>query len=129
MRSQTRLLIIEDDEKYIRHANEAAKAVGFEEIEARVTVEGARKFLEKGLEQDSSLPDGIVLDLDLGYESGYELLRYWHKTPRLRSIPLVVWSVLGPEHAEVCKMFKVNSFVSKWEDTTAFREALASLVR
>lgn len=129
MRSQTRLLVVEDDEKYIRRADEAAKAAGFDEVEATVTVSAARKYLEKGLEQDSSLPDGILLDLDLGYESGYELLRFWHQTPRLRSIPLVVWSVLGPEHEEVCRLFKVNSFVGKWEGSAAFHDALASLVR
>ena len=127
--SRTRLLVIEDDERYIRRADEAAKAAGFDEVEARLTAEAARKYLEQGLEQGSSLPDAILLDLDLGHESGYELLRFWHKTPQLRSIPLIVWSILGSEHAEICKLFKVHSFVGKWEDTTAFREALASLVR
>lgn len=128
MKNQTRLLVIENDAKDLRTADEAAKAVGFQEVEARISVEAARKYLEKGIEEENSLPDGIVLDLDLGYESGYELLRFWHKTPQLRSIPLVVWSILGPEHAEMCKMFKVNSFVSKWEGSEAIRNALAGLV-
>ena len=128
MKNQARLLVIEDDAKDLRMADEAAKAVGFHEVEARVSVEAARKYLEKGMEEENSLPDGIVLDLDLGYESGYELLRFWHKTPQLRSIPLVVWSILGPEHADMCKMFKVNSYVSKWEGSEAIRNALAGLV-
>lgn len=128
MKNQARLLVIEDDAKDLRMADEAAKAVGFHEVEARVSVEAARKYLEKGMEQEDSLPDGIVLDLDLGYESGYELLRFWHKTPQLRSIPIVVWSILGPEHADMCKMFKVNSYVSKWEGSEAIRNALAGLV-
>lgn len=127
--SRTRLLIVEDDERYIRRADEAAKAAGFDEVEARVTAEAARKYLEEGLEQESSLPDGILLDLDLGHESGYELLRFWHKTPQLRSIPLVVWSILGPEHGEICKLFKVHSFVGKWESPETFQNALSGLVR
>lgn len=129
MENRTRLLVIENEAKDLRLADEVAKTVGFDEVEARVTVEAARRYLEKGLQEQSSLPNGILLDLDLGYESGYELLRFWHKTPQLRSIPVVVWSILGPEHAEMCKMFKVNSFVSKGEDSEAFRNALASLVR
>jgi CheY-like chemotaxis protein len=126
---RTRLLVVEDDEKYIRRADEAAKAVGFEEVEARVSAESSRQYLERGLEQGNSLPDGILLDLDLGYDSGYELLRFWHQTPQLRSIPLVVWSILGPEHAEVCKLFKVNSFVGKWESPETFQDVLSGLVR
>ncbi|MGA9673449.1 MAG: hypothetical protein WBQ94_29935, partial [Terracidiphilus sp.] len=72
-------------------------------------------------------PDGIVLDLNLGYESGYELLRFWHRTPELSKIPVIVWSVLGDEQREMCKLFNVKHFVAKWEGEEAFREALASI--
>lgn len=127
MSRPTRLLVIENELKDIRIAEQAAKSVGFEEVEAKVTVRAARQFLENALDQEEALPDGILLDLDFGYESGYELLRFWHATPRLRSIPVLVWSVLGEENAEICKMFKVKSFVGKWEGSAAIREALASL--
>jgi CheY-like chemotaxis protein len=128
MKAPIKLLVVENDPKEARMAAETAKSVGFDEVEAKSSVEAARSYLERGLEGSEVLPNGIILDLDLEYESGYELLRYWHKTPGLREIPLVVWSILGQEHAEMCKLFNVTLFVGKWEDAQEFRQALASLI-
>jgi len=128
MKAPTKLLIVENDPKDARMAAETAKSVGFDEVEAKPSVEAARTYLVRALEGTGTLPNGIILDLDLEYESGYELLRFWHKTPKLREIPLVVWSILGQEHAEMCKLFNVNLFVGKWEDAREFRQALASLI-
>ena len=127
MPASKRLLLIENEPKDIKIAAETARSAGILEIEARTSLDSARLYLEKGLKGENPLPDGIVLDLDLGYDSGYELLRYWHSTPELSKIPLIVWSVLGDEQREMCNLFKVNLFVGKWEGTAAFREALSRL--
>jgi hypothetical protein len=65
--------------------------------------------------------------LDLGLDSGFELLRKWHSTPRLAAIPILIWSVLD-EHRELCELFKITSYVSKWEGMEAFREKLQQLI-
>ena len=122
-----RLLIVEDQPKDLRVAKDAAISAGITEIDARTTIAAARKYLEMGLQKEGPLPDGIILDLDLGYDSGFELLRYWHSTPELANIPVIVWSVLGNEYAEMCKLFKVKCFVGKWEGARAIQDALASL--
>jgi CheY-like chemotaxis protein len=122
-----RILVVEDQEKDLQLAANAAHSLGITEVDARTTSSAARAYLEKALEGSIPLPDGIVLDLNLGYESGYELLRYWHRTPELTKIPVLVWSVLGDEQREMCKLFKVNAFVGKWEGEEAFRQALESL--
>jgi CheY-like chemotaxis protein len=122
-----RILVVEDQEKDLKFAAETARSLGFTEVDARTTASAARLYLEKALDGSAPLPDGIVLDLNLGYESGYELLRYWHRTPELSKIPLIVWSILGDEQREMCKLFKVNTFVGKWEGEEAFRQALANL--
>jgi CheY-like chemotaxis protein len=122
-----RLLLVEDQQKDIKFAAETARSLGIEEVDARTSSSAARQYLEKALEGESPLPDGIVLDLNLGYESGYELLRFWHRNPRLSEIPMLVWSVLGEDQRDMCKLFKVNSFVGKWEGEVAFREALAGI--
>jgi len=83
--------------------------------------------LEKCACGEKRLPDGIILDLDLGVESGYEVLRYWRSTPALSRVPVLVWSVVE-EQREVCELFHVNSFVSKWEGVGALRKALAQLL-
>jgi hypothetical protein len=45
----------------------------------------------------------------------------------LAKIPIIVWSVLGEDQRQMCELFKVNSFVAKWEGGEAFREALGNL--
>lgn len=121
------LLLIENETKDIRFATELAHSVGISDVEAKTTLHGAMEWLKKGLAGREPLPDGIVLDLDLGYESGYELIRFWHITPGLSQIPLIVWSILGDEHREMCSLFKINHYVGKWEGARAFREALERL--
>lgn len=122
-----KLLLIEDQPGDVRVAAAAAESLGIENVEACKTVHSALSSLEKGLSGQTPLPDAIVLDLDLGLESGFELLRYWHKTPKLNSIPAIVWSVVEAQR-EVCELFKVTSFVSKWEGIDALREALRQIV-
>lgn len=122
-----RLLLVEDDPKDLRLAVEVARQLGITEIEARNSLDAARSYLDKGLHGECALPEGIILDLDLGYESGYELIRLWHSTPGLHAIPLIVWSVLGDEQRDICSLFNVTCFVAKWEGETALREALRTL--
>lgn len=120
------VLLVDDQPNDLRIAADAARELGITEINAQTSVARARLYLEKALDGDVPLPDGIVLDLDLGHESGFELLRFWHSTPRLSAIPLMIWSVVDSEK-EICDLFKVRLFVSKWEGPKAFREALAQL--
>ncbi len=123
-----RILLVEDQEKDLRFAAETARSLGITEVDARTTSSAARAYLEKVVDGSIPFPDVIVLDLNLGYESGYEILRYWHRTPELTKIPVMVWSILGDEQREMCKLFKVNVFVGKWEGEEAFRQALANLI-
>jgi CheY-like chemotaxis protein len=123
-----RLLLVEDLPKDARRAATIAESVGFDEVDARTSLRAAQTHLEKALEGGSPLPDAIVLDLNLGYESGYELLRYWHATPQLATIPVVIWSILGDEQREMCNLFKVTSVVAKWEGDEGLREALVNLL-
>jgi CheY-like chemotaxis protein len=125
----TRLLVVEDQPNDLQIAAQTARAAGFSDIEARTSAQAAINYLEKGLRNEIPLPDGIVLDLDLGYESGYELLRYWHHTPGLNHIPMIVWTLLGEEQREICNLFKVSHYVSKWESVATFREILSNLTR
>ena len=123
----TRLLVIEDQANDLQVAVKAARSAGITEVEARTSPQAAITYLEKGLRKELPLPDGIVLDLDLGYESGYEILRYWHSTPELNKIPLIVWTILGEEQKQICNLFKVSRYVSKWEGGAVLQEALTSV--
>jgi CheY-like chemotaxis protein len=121
------LLVVENEPKDLQSAADSARAVGFKEVEGKTSPYAARIYLEDRLANGVSLPNGIVLDLDFGIESGYEFLRFWHSTPKLRSIPLIVWSVLGEEQKQMCGLFKVNQFVGKWEGNEALQDALKGI--
>jgi len=122
-------LIVEDQPNDLRIAERAAQESGFSKIEARSSTTTAREFLDKGLNGAVPLPDVIILDLDLGYESGFELLRLWHGNPQLARIPLVVWTILGDQYREICQMFKVSGYIDKSAGVTALRKQLAGLTR
>ena len=129
MKDASCLLVIEDEPKDMRNAADSARLVGFSEVEGRNSPQAARIFLEDRLASGTQLPDGILLDLDFGYDSGYELLRFWHSTPKLREVPLIVWSILGEEQRQMCELFKVKKFVGKWESSDVLRDALKSIVQ
>jgi len=122
-----RLLIVEDQARDLHTAADLARSTGFSVVDARTSAMAAKVYLENGLRDEGTLPDAIILDLDLGYESGFELMRFWHGNPRLSSIPLIVWTVLGDEQREICRLFKVSAYVSKLEDPARLSEALGSL--
>ncbi len=121
-----RLLLVEDQASDVMGAAKTAESLGFKSVQAIGSAQGAMAVLEKGIRDGGPLPDAIVLDLDLGVESGFELLRYWYATPALSRIPLLVWSIVE-EQRKICELFKVRAFVPKWEGLDALRQALAQL--
>jgi CheY-like chemotaxis protein len=122
-----RLLIVEDQSADLRVAVDVVNSLGVSFIEARTSITAAKAYLEGGLDGNQPLPDLIILDLDLGYESGFELLRFWHGNPKLSNIPLIVWTVMGEEQRDICRMFKVNATVSKTEGAVALKRVIEPL--
>ena len=123
-----RILIVEDQMKDLSLAQQTGRSAGFTEIEARADVPSAKRYLEKALSPEEFLPDLILLDLELGHESEYELLRIRYDSPDLKRIPVVIWAQLGHDNYEVCALFNINGYVSKWESPTALREVLVRLL-
>src|SRR3569623_1548604 len=123
------MLVVETEPKDLKNAADSARAAGFKEIEGKTSPYAARLYLEDRLANGPKLPDGILLDLDFGIESGYELLRFWHSNSKLRTIPLVVWSILGEEQKQMCNLFKVKQFVGKWEGNEALQNALKEITQ
>ena len=119
-----RVLIVEDHASDMRLAAELAESLGAAEIEARTSARAAQLYLESAMNGEAPLPDLLVIDLDLGYESGFELLRLWHRHPKLAKIPLVVWTGLGDEQQEICRLFKVTAIVRKSDGMAALKRAM-----
>jgi CheY-like chemotaxis protein len=124
-----RTVIIEDNPTDIRIAARIARTAGFENIEAFTSMENAIERIDQGLRGERPLPDAIILDLNLGHESGYEVLRHWRETWADSRMRMVVWSALGDHNRELCALFHADAFVSKWKGEAALREALEGLNR
>jgi len=119
-----RVLIVEDQASDLRIAADLVASLGALEVEARTSASAAQMFLQSALDGEKPMPDMLVVDLDLGYESGFELLRFWHSHPKLAAIPLIVWTGLGDEQQEICRLFKVNAIVRKSDGLAALKQAM-----
>lgn len=122
-----KLLIVEDQVADLRVAANVAESLGFSKVEGRKTATSAKAYLESAIAKHESLPDVIILDLDLGYDSGHELLRFWHKNQDLSKTRMVVWTKLGKEQGDICRLFKVDAVVPKWEGAEALKAAIKPL--
>jgi CheY-like chemotaxis protein len=122
------LFILEDTPADLRKAADIAQSVGFTEVEISRFASDAQSYLKKAMSGNVSLPDAIVIDLDLGIESGFELLRFWHGTPLLRPIPVIIWTGMGDHQREICELFGVYKFVLKGDGPQPLSETLSSVI-
>jgi|HubBroStandDraft_6_1064221.scaffolds.fasta_scaffold120098_2 DNA-binding response OmpR family regulator len=121
------VLLIDRNLKDLSLAANTVNSVGFTAIELRDSYESAQSWLEGRLEADPPLPHVIVLDLDLGLDSGYDLLRFWYFTPALAKTHVIVWTDLPEENRKICELFNVHFYIPKWEGAAALRKALQML--
>ena len=122
-----RVLIVEDQLNDLKVASDALEQLGSLDVQARTNASATRVYLEAALDGKQPMPDLIILDLNLGYESGFELLRFWHSQPRLSNIQVVVWTGMEKEQQELCRLFGVKHVVPKWEGMAALRRAVEPL--
>ncbi len=121
----TTMLIVEDEPSDLRTAADVSHSLGFSDVQARTTARAAQLYLEAALEGKQAIPDLIVVDLDLGYDSGFELLRFWHSKRELSSASrMIVWTAMGEEQMEICRLFKIAAVVPKSDGIGALKRAI-----
>lgn len=79
------------------------------------------------MDDGTPLPDAILLDLVLGTDSGYEILRFRYLNPELQKVPVLVWTGLLSQTRQICELFRVNLFLEKGDGAKALRESLDDL--
>jgi DNA-binding response OmpR family regulator len=119
-----RTMIIEDNLRDTRIASKVARLAGFEDVETFTSLERAIERIEQGLRGEKPLPDAIIVDLILGHDSGFEVLRHWRTTWSESAMRMIVWTQLGEHSRGLCALFHVDAFVSKWQGEEALRKAL-----
>lgn len=123
------VLIVDDQASDARIVTDVVTSLGATNVVVRTSAGAAQVYLQSALDGKAPLPDLMVVDLDLGYESGFELLRFWHGNPKLASVQMVVWTVMGEEQQEICRLFKVHAVVSKLAGAAALKGALEPRAR
>jgi DNA-binding response OmpR family regulator len=121
------VLIVEDNARDMQFAKDVTRDAGFKAINAETSLQGAEKYLQGALEGVHRMPDAIVLDLVLGLDSGFDLLRLRYTTPLLANVPVIVWTEHDEHNDTVCKLFKVDAFVGKWTGAAGLRQAIRDL--
>jgi CheY-like chemotaxis protein len=121
------LLILEDPSAEQEKAVDIGTRAGFTNFELSAYATRTQRYLEKALEGHVPLPDAMVIDIDLGIENGFELVRFWHSNERLKKIPLIIWSVMDRQRT-ICALFGIQHFIPKYESPELFQEALESIL-
>ncbi len=126
------ILLVEDNPGDVRLTREALAESGLSST-LHVANDGvqAMQFLGRALlEQGSSLPDLILLDLNLPGMSGNQVLERLKHEPRLSVIPVVVLSTSDSESdVRACYAAHANCYIIKPASYAPFLEAVESIER
>jgi len=121
------VLVVDRNPKHLSLAANTVRAAGFPAIETIDSYESARSWLEGRLEAHLPPPHVMILDLDLGLDSGYDLLRFWYFTPAWSKTHVIVWTDLPEDNRKICELFNVDFYIPKWEGAAALQKALQML--
>jgi|SRR3954451_934640 CheY-like chemotaxis protein len=124
------VLLLEDVDSDAHEVESALKQIGGYEVQRFIAASRAIETLSDALSSGSDLPDLIIVDLNLPGSSGYELLRFYHATPKLRSVPCAVWTVLSTHiDKKLTTWMGSKKFISKHSGPATLRKSLASLLQ
>jgi chemotaxis family two-component system response regulator Rcp1 len=120
------ILLVEDNEGDIVLTKEALSDA---EMKNKISVakdgEEAIRFVNKGLNDQTLLPDLILLDINLPKVDGKEVLHYLKTTPSLKKIPVVMLTTSSSEFDVVDSYNNyANCFITKPVDFNKFFEVV-----
>lgn len=119
------ILLIEDNDGDAVLAQEAV-IYNKSEIEMTRARSGSEAF--KMLSDRKSMPDLILLDLNLPGMNGIEILQLLKRDPKTSLIPVVIFSMSNNEaDISLCYQLKANSFITKPLDLKAFFEVFKTI--
>lgn len=123
------ILVVEDEPDDSDRCASALHKLGYDGVRLISRLVAAEQHLDDIIAGLTPAPDAIVLDLGLGHESGFTLLRKCHAEPKLQQIPVLVWT----KHTDaLSKMFSeflgAQNFVVKSPDPSELEQALKSLL-
>ncbi len=123
------ILLIEDDTSDSDICAEALHELGYDGVQLITHLMEAEQHLDDIVASLTGPPDAIVLDLGLGVDSGFAVLRKCHAEPKLQAVPILVWTKHSDDLAETFSTYLgAQDFLVKSNDEQALREALKRLL-
>ncbi|MBV9074539.1 MAG: response regulator [Acidobacteria bacterium] len=108
------VLIVEDRIPDVDKARVLLAHAGVEKVKVLRRVSLAIEFLEQVVAGEEPRPRGILLDLLLEPENGFEVLRFYHAHPELKDIPVVVWTqVAGQTDRLIAHWLGAKKYLTK----------------
>lgn len=123
------VLLIEDDASDSDICAAALHELGYDGVQLITHLMEAEQHLDDIVASLTGPPDAIVLDLGLGADSGFAVLRKCHAEPKLQAVPILVWTKHSDDLAETFSTYLgAQDFLVKSNDEHELREALRRLM-
>ena len=123
------ILLIEDDASASDICTRALHGLGYDGVQLITHLMAAEQHLDDIVASLTKPPDAIILDLGLGADSGFAVLRKCHAEPKLQAVPILVWTKHSDELAETFSTYLgAQGFLVKSNDEQELREALKRLL-
>ena len=108
------IVLVEDCEEDVEFARFCLSEAGFREVVVFHYPLPAIEYLQRSRDGRQPLPQGILLDLLLHQDNGFEVLRFCHSQPSLHNVPVAVWThLLGPTEKEIAHWLGAKKFLTK----------------
>lgn len=124
---QMAVMVVEDSLKDAHSCISLLRRLRVRQVDVLSTVSAALVRLENINQNKLARPDVIILDLNFGSESGFEVLRLWKTYLRLKQIPVIVWTAMGEKQQKLSSVFGVSEVISKHESMNELERALLNL--
>lgn len=123
------ILLIEDQPAFSDTCTRALHDLGYDGVQLITHVMQAENHLDDIVSNLTEAPAAIVLDLGLGLDSGFTLLRKCHAEPRLQQVPILVWTKHTDDLSKTFSNYLgVKDFLVKSGDPQLLRDALKRLM-
>jgi hypothetical protein len=123
-----RVLIIENSPSDVVKGIRILKSFNISDPIIMTSVDRAMLYLEEVVAGEKGCPNLMILDLDFGLESGFEILRFRKTHPILQSCEVLVWTIMGDKEKEFCRLFGVACVISKQDGEVALEDGLRSCI-